>query len=300
MSVQKEPIRVAGFTFIRNAVLYDYPIVEAIRSILPLCDLMVVAVGQSDDNTLELIQSIADPKIRIIETVWDDNLRSGGRVLAVETDKAFAAIPDDYDWCFYIQGDEAVHEQDHPAIRKAMEQYLNDELTEGLLFKYAHFYGSYDYLGVSRRWYRREIRIIRNNKKIHSYKDAQGFRWYDGNKGRKLQVRLIEATIHHYGWVKHPEKQQSKVYNFNKLWHSDQTAPPSTPFKYNGTEPLQRFEGTHPAVMRARIDAVNWQFDSNPAAIRHTIKERISGWIEHITGWRPGEYKNYKRLSDSL
>lgn len=108
---------VSGFTFIRNAVRFDYPIVEAIRSILPLCDEVVVAVGRSDDNTRELIEQIGSDKIRILDTVWDDALREGGRVLAEETNKAFAAVNPKADWCFYIQGDEVIHERDHPAIR---------------------------------------------------------------------------------------------------------------------------------------------------------------------------------------
>ncbi len=53
-------MKVTGFTFIRNAIKYDYPIVEAIKSVLPLCDNFVVAVGKSEDNTLDLIKSI-DP-----------------------------------------------------------------------------------------------------------------------------------------------------------------------------------------------------------------------------------------------
>lgn len=53
-------MKVSGFTFVKNAILYDYPIVEAISSILPLCDEVVVAVGKSDDNTLDLIRSIED------------------------------------------------------------------------------------------------------------------------------------------------------------------------------------------------------------------------------------------------
>ena len=48
-------MKVCGFSFIRNAVKYDYPIVESIRSILPICDKFVVAVGNSEDNTLQLI-----------------------------------------------------------------------------------------------------------------------------------------------------------------------------------------------------------------------------------------------------
>jgi hypothetical protein len=82
-------VKVTGFTFIRNALIYDYPIREAILSVMPLCDEFVVAVGNSDDETLELIQQLDSPKIRILETVWDDSLRANGEVLAVETNKAF-------------------------------------------------------------------------------------------------------------------------------------------------------------------------------------------------------------------
>ncbi|MBK6930087.1 MAG: glycosyltransferase family 2 protein [Saprospirales bacterium] len=290
-------MKTAGFTFIRNALLNDYPVVEAVRSILPLCDYIVVAVGQSDDGTLELVRSIGDPKIHILETVWDDNLREGGRVLAEETNKAFDAIPPEYAWCFYIQADECVHEADLPAIRAGMERWLHDPQTEGLLFNYRHFYGSYDYIGASRRWYRREVRIIRNDKTIRSYKDAQGFR---SAGGVKLRVRQIDACIYHYGWVKHPAAQQRKQLNFNRLWHSDEKVHAmvgdSPVYTYDGTEALERFAGAHPAVMYPRINAVNWHFEGDPALSRRTCKEWLSQLFERHTGWRPGEYRNYVLL----
>ena len=103
-------MKVTGFTFIRNAITYDYPIQEAIQSVLPLCDDFVVAVGNSEDATLDLIQGLGNPKIRVVETVWDDSLRENGAVLAVETNKAYQAIAKDSDWCFYIQGDEVLEE----------------------------------------------------------------------------------------------------------------------------------------------------------------------------------------------
>ncbi|WP_431200320.1 glycosyltransferase family 2 protein [Mucilaginibacter sp. P25] len=210
-------MKVSGFTFIKNAVRNDYPIVEAITSILPLCDEFIVVVGNSDDGTRGLIEGINSPVIKIIDSVWDESLREGGKVFAAETDKAFAAISPDADWCFYIQGDEAVHEKYHPLIKKEMHEALNKPNIEGLLFKYLHFYGSYDYYGHSRRWYRREIRLLKNIKGIHSYRDAQGFRLDD----RKINVKLIDAYIYHYGWAKPPQGLTHKVRNFNKFYHDE-------------------------------------------------------------------------------
>src|SRR5690554_1720846 len=174
-------MKVCGFTFIRNAVKFDFPVVEAISSILPICDRMVVAVGNSDDTTHNLIQKINSEKILIIDTVWDLNLQKNGAVYADETNKAFDTVPSEYDWCFYIQGDEVLHEKYLPVVQQAMVDNVNKKEVEGLLFGYKHFYGTYDYVADSRKWYRNEIRVIRNNKSIRSYRDAQGFR-KDGHK----------------------------------------------------------------------------------------------------------------------
>lgn len=167
-------MKVCGFTIVRNAIKYDYPVVESIKSILPLCDKVVVAVGNSDDGTLELIKSIDKVKIIIIETVWDDKLREGGTVLAVETNKSMDAISENFDWCVYIQADEVIHENSYPTIKNAMKKWLNVAEVEGLLFKYHHFWGTYDYIGINRQWYKNEIRVIRNNKQIRSYPHRRG------------------------------------------------------------------------------------------------------------------------------
>src|SRR3989337_2406918 len=169
-------MKISGFTIIKDAVINDYPITEAIRSILPVVDEMIVSVGKSDDETEALIRSISSDKIKIVQSEWDPALREGGKILAVETNKAFQHISADSDWAFYIQADEVVHEKYHDTIRNAAQHYLTDKKVDGLLFHYLHFYGTYDYVGDSRKWYHREVRMIRNDKTIQSYKDAQGFR----------------------------------------------------------------------------------------------------------------------------
>ncbi len=291
-------MKIAGFTFIRNAVKNDYAIVEAITSILPICDEFVVAVGASEDETLALIQSIPSDKIKIVETVWDDAKREGGATFALETDKALQAISKDIDWAFYIQGDECVHEADLPVVKAAMEANLADSNVEGLLFHYRHFYGSYQHVAVSRRWYRREIRVVKMHPGIHSYKDAQGFR----KDGKKLKVKLIPAHINHYGWVKPPEGLNNKVRNFTQFYHDDawlaENVPADYQFDYGNAERLFRFEGTHPAVMSDRVARSNWPFYFDPVELekKMTFRRKILQKIEDLTGYRVGEYKNYRML----
>lgn len=287
-------MKVVGFTFIRNAIKYDYPVEEAIRSILPLCDEVIVNVGNSDDATENLINEIDPFKIKVFNSTWDESLMAGGRVLAAETDKAYQHVPRDADWCFYIQADEIIHEKYYGAILSAMEKYKDDKKVEGLLFRYMHFYGSYDYVGNTRKWYSHEIRIIRKDADIHSYRDAQGFR----KDGRKLKVAAIDAYVYHYGWVRHPEYQMKKVLGFEKLYDSDNMASriskeETDHFDYSDIDSLTRFTGTHPQVMQPRISKKNWTFEHDISRKKFTFKGRILHWIEKATGKRLFDYRNY-------
>ncbi|MCU0329491.1 MAG: glycosyltransferase family 2 protein [Candidatus Kapabacteria bacterium] len=287
-------MKTTGFTFIRNAILYDYPIVEAIQSILPLCQSVVVALGDSMDETEALVRSIDPKKIVVIPTVWDESLRDGGRVLAEETNKALEAVPDDSDWAIYIQGDEVLHEQSLPVLETAMDRYRHDESIDGLLLNYHHFYGSYDYIGVSPNWYRHEIRVIKPRRNIYSYRDAQGFR-----KGaeEKLSVVATEAWIHHYGWVKPPEAMQRKQETFNKYWHDDDwveaNIPKVTNFDYaSHIRQLARFSGAHPQVMERRVASRNWEFDCDISMNRLTLRDKLKDFLREHCGIDLS-YRNY-------
>jgi hypothetical protein len=287
-------MKVCGFTIVRNAIKYCYPVVESIKSILPLCDKMIVVVGKSEDDTLNLIKNIDSSKIVIVESVWDDSIKKGGRVLAVETDKAFDAITDEFDWCFYIQADEVVHEKYYPVILKEMEKRLDQPDIEGLLFNYLHFWGTYDYVGVGREWYRREIRIVRNNKSIRSYKDAQGFRI----NNQRLNVKHIDAYIYHYGWVRPPETIKSKMRNFNLLYFTgnklDAKLDKVTNFDYSSVGEVTEFKDTHPKVMEELVNMLNWHVQFDEKKINISFKDSLLYWFEKRFGYRLFEYKNYK------
>src|SRR2546425_1640717 len=196
---------VSGFTLVRNAVRLDYAIVPAIRSILETCDEVVVNVGKSDDATRDLVAGIGDPRVRILDTVWD--FSRGSSVLALETDRAMRACRGP--WGLYIQADEVLHETGAAILRESVEACEADPRVEGLLVDYRHFYGDFDTVATNRHWYRREVRCVRLDRDIRSYQDAQGFRV--GPELRRGRARATGARVFHYGWGPPPAPLQPKL-----------------------------------------------------------------------------------------
>jgi hypothetical protein len=268
-------MKVSGFTIIRNGVYYAYPFKEAILSILPLCDEMIINVGISDDDTLKTVKSMYDKnkKIRIIESEWDMNLKDG-LVLSAETNKALLECTGD--WCFYIQSDEVLHEKYYSAVKKEMSDNLKNENIEGLRFRYRHFYGSYDfYQDNYRNWYIREVRIIKNRDDIISWGDAMDFRHPDGSR---INSKNINAEIYHYGWVRPPETLLKKRSDFERLYNKDEIAETNiSGFQnYDDLGNLKRFEESHPDVMKERISLSSWNFDPK-------LDEQKPDWMRKIS-----------------
>jgi hypothetical protein len=269
--------------------------VEAINSILPMVDEMIVSIDKGEDDTEQLIKSIVSDKIRIVYSNWDMSLREGGKVYAVETDKVITHVSPDTDWIFYIQADEVIHEKYHDTIIKAAKKYTSNDKVQGLLFKYLHFYATYDYVGDSRKWYNYEVRMIKNDSRIISYKDAQGFRI--GNK--RLDVALIDAEVYHYGWVKSPQQMKTKQKNISRYYtNNDEEINDyfnSTDFfDFNDFDSLQKFSGTHPAVMQNRIETKNWNIELDIRKKNFSIKNRLLFWFEKKTGKRLFDFRNYR------
>lgn len=281
-------MKVSGFTIVRNGIKYFYPFVEAIQSILPLCDEFIVNVGESDDKTLDAVQNIKSDKIKIIRREWDMSLREGGKVLSIETNIALNECGGD--WCFYIQADEVLHEKYIPAVKDAMLKYHEDQQVEGLRFKYRHFYGSFDYYQDNyRNWYIREVRVIKNFKDIVSWGDAMDFKHSDSSP---VKSKDIKAEIYHYGWVRPPDTMMLKRVDFHKLYYTDDAVEEFAGriVSYDDLGNLKRFEDTHPAVMQERVKASNWNFDprldeQNPDWLRKILiflfplTKRIRKWI---------------------
>ncbi|MEP7127501.1 MAG: glycosyltransferase [Chitinophagales bacterium] len=297
-------MKISGFTFIRNGIKLTYPFIESIQSILPVCDEMIVVAGKSDDGTREALLQLNDSKIKIIDTVWDDHLRTGGKILAQQTDIALDAISGD--WGFYLQGDEVVHENDLPQIVSAAKKHLHDPLTDGLLFNYYHFYGNYHYISKpkTRGTYPYEVRMIKKDPLIRSFRDAQGFRKFSSFSSmeradipNKLHVRKIDAYIYHYGKVRGPKDELERSKDFHKLWHDDdwvrQFAANREVFDYHPDYPLVPFTGTHPLVMQERIRKLDWDYKYDERSVRIPLRHQFMNVLEQTTGLRPFDFKNY-------
>jgi glycosyltransferase involved in cell wall biosynthesis len=290
-------LKISGFSFCRNAVSLYYPIEEAIRSALPLVDEFVISVGTSEDSTLEVVRSIGDPKIRVIETDWDPKHFVHGAINAVQTNVALDACSGD--WCLYLQADEVLHEDDHAAIRRTLASAQDRPEVEGLLFDYLHFWATYETYQTARNWYRHEVRIVRNGIGARSWKSAQGFRIGE----RKLRVIRSGARIFHYGWVRPPHLMKRKTIALDSLHHDrqwvDRRHPdPQVPFDYGPLDHLARFTGTHPAVMAERIRRKDWALPPpGPEGERHehnVFSTRVLSWVErNLLHTRLGEYRNY-------
>ncbi len=293
-------MKISGFSFIRNAFILSYPFEESLNSLFDICDEVVIAVGKSEDKTVEFIRSISNPKLKIIETQWDENLSYDGLIYSQQTNIALRNCSGD--WCIYLQADEVLHEKDYQTIINDLRIASQDKRIGGLLFNYIHFYGSYDYIGTGRQWYKREIRALRNAKNIISWGDAQGFRKMKNNKPTKLNVIKTKANIYHYGWVRPPKAQTIKILKTNEYYHSTKTEQISDnqiqEFDYNTAYELELFKGTHPKYLRERIERdKSWTKKFNASKLkRKPIIMKILDIIEKQTGYRIGEFKDFRLL----
>jgi hypothetical protein len=284
-------VKVSGFTIVRNALKLDFPVEASIRSILPICDELVVNVGRSEDETLDLVRSISDPKIRILETEWDMARRNS--VLGLETHRAMRACA--HPWGVYIQADEVLHERGAEELAAAIQSADHDKRVEGLLVRYVHFYGGFDTVATHRRWYRREVRAVRLAPEldIRPYQGAQGFRV--GPDHRKIRARLTGAEMFHYGWAR-PVRALREKREIGRTMYPWRNADPTLPL-LDWMPGLRRFGGTHPRVAQQWIQARSYDPDRVIAPPRFRwqfLRYYLSGAIERVTGVRVFEFRNYK------
>ena len=314
-------MKISGFTFIKNGDKLYIPTKESILSILPICDEFVIALGDcdEDDRTEELIASINSPKIKIVRTTWDTKKFPKNTEFAHQTDIAKENCTGD--WLFYLQCDEAIHEDDLEKIKSACKSELTNLKVDGFLFKYLHFWGDYNHYHLSHVWYNREIRIVRNLPEIHSWKDAQSFRKFDSWNGtfedyqrkegtEKLKVKELDIHVYHYGYVRPPILMTKKRKVSSTSYHGENASEAnSVPdlYDYGPLNKLTKFGGTHPATMSEWMKKFDWENElqytgkrnpNRPVLKHEKPKYVILSWLENnLRGGRPiGGFKNYIKL----
>ena len=253
-------MKVSAFTFIKNGQLLGYPFLQSIQSVLPIVDEFIINVGQSEDNTLELIKAISSPKIRIIESIWNDSMQDRGYVYGQQ--KMIAQFNCTGDWAFYIEGDEVYHEDDLEKISKSMKMHLDDTNIEALVFDFNHFYGNANSVLISPGWYRSEARIIKNS--VRSYApDGLFFFFLDSNKkGRYPRSKHTGVTCYHYGWVRSEYQMNLKISKVKKYWGED-----SMQIDYTQMDQsiIHEFQGTHPKIVKNWLPKIAGVYQSDPA-----------------------------------
>jgi len=279
-------MKVSGFTFLRNGQKLGYPFVESIRSILPIVDEFVIALGPCNDDTEEMLRGIGDPKIRIIPTQWNERLQPGYSVngFVYGQQKSIALFNCTGDWAFYLEADEVVHENDLPKIRAAMERYLDDPCVEALAFDYLHFYGNKNTVAWSPGWYRSEVRIIRNTIPAWGPEGLFFIVLEKHKKGRYPRAAHTGATIHHYGWLRSEAQMNLKSASVQKYWHNK---PPAVlDYSQIDATALKLFSGTHPKAVQGWLPGAEGIFQANPNH-QLTAREKKHRWmlkLENLLG----------------
>lgn len=305
-------MKISGFTIIRNASQYDFPIVECITSALDLVDEFIVRYGDSTDNTEDLLRSIESPKLKLIKSDWDTSkYRVNGMIYAHETELALKECTGD--WCLYLQADEVLHESAIPVIREACRKHLANDNVEGFLLKYIHLWGDYKHYIDARHFaYPREIRIVRNSQDIHSWRDAQSFRvipafnrenYWQKENTRKLRCILLDAQVFHYGWARDPRCMVKKQTEQRYMHNGQEEVRKEEFFDYGNMNYMPQYKGSHPVAMKQRIQNMSWEkylrYDGAPVDMKKKfgLKYRIINFIENNflgEGQRIGGFKNYK------
>ena len=252
-------MRVSGFTFVRNAVRLDYPVVESIRSILPGVDEFVVNIGTSDDGTRELILSIGDPKIRIVQSVWNPNLRGGGYVLAQQTNVALFNCTGE--WAIYLQADEAICEADYGRLFELMSRYRNDDRVEGLTLRRLSFFGDYTTVADYHPFrFDLACRVVKPHKFVLSRGDAASFTTHPKYKERGRRIRVVDTGLDvlHYMDVRAPAVSLAFADEKQRYWESSgdpatKAADPSYYYRRLPRQFVAQYTGPHPQSFQRRI-----------------------------------------------
>lgn len=198
-----------GISMIKNASKFDYCIRESIESMLGVCDYVICAYVESEDDTLAILKSIDAPNFKIIElpeSEWD--VVEGKERLSYITNIAIQASDNlGFSYVLYVQADEILDERSHDAIRKA----INDNREAYMCRRINLWKSPYLELSVSENRLPCSNYVIRLAKvRYRAVDDAESI-------GAQCNFDYAEQIkIWHFGFVRKREVMKAKIINMQE------------------------------------------------------------------------------------
>lgn len=267
-----------------NVRIMDYPLDAALSSALSVCDEAVIVVGPSQDDTARWVSELADTHrgrvtVAGMEFVYDRGWQ--------ERWWNYASAQTDADWLMFHDADELVHEQDAPAIRRAMADPDNVLIR----FDFIHFYGTARYQkAIYPPW-----RNARIGRRSHGYRmvnwctdetptyPACQMVMGDGGIEAHSQYQgpgIVDAPgpIYHYGACRDARAMTISTLK-HVAWYKDGDGledgrvPDAGPTDYKMAEKIrggviEPFVGTHPAAIDDWLQAHEAQWAALEAGCR--------------------------------
>jgi len=247
--------KLCGVTLIKDGVKYDYTFKECILSLLECCDYTIVAYVESEDNTLEILESIDSPFLKILRlTNKDWNFYNDQRRLSYITNTAIKEAENlGFDYVLNVQSDEIVLPESYDIIRKAL--YDN---SEGYMIRRVNLWGTPNLqLNVPQEKLPCSNYVIRLAKvNYRSVDDAESIAVSECNINYANEIKII-----HYGFVRDRKVMKARCINmqdniFNMSNHDEKLdmADEFVPELWFSENDLMPIDFEHPPVMKEWVE----------------------------------------------
>lgn len=196
--------KLAGVMFIRQGISLDYCFEASIKSMQSVCDMVIVCYCESTDGTLEVLQEIGgDLQILFCnEEMWQS--QKGKEKLSYFQNIAIEyAEKEGYEYILLIQGDEVLHEDAIPVIKRSLE--LNEEAY--FCVRYNLWRSSKMMLNVPQN--RKPCSTVVNRLAKSYYRSVDDGENLATNSASLDFINLIE--IFHLGFVRDSAKHIAKI-----------------------------------------------------------------------------------------
>ena len=208
-----------GSIFVRNAVKFDYCIREAVESLVPLCDEVVVLDCQSEDDTMDILQELEAKhgNVRVYDGgEWECAPNFERLALLANQAKEFLRTK----WHFMLQADEVLHEDSYPRVREALA--LAGPGNKTWMVKRFNLYPDFDHYVKenSKRKPCNDYPLRLGRRDIPAVGDAEGLFLVGFNpKWRDL------IHIFHYGYVRRRDLILDKAIDMQSWFHGPNSQP---------------------------------------------------------------------------